>query len=189
MVNFFSLFDKMVHFKEQSTLWEDSFKSSDELCRTKDVQILDLVHHVTGLEKRIVKAEKIIGQKDQCSKFTVVLVESIFDLDRLKDMYQAQKKKNEETIGRLENELKNRPEVLNMPPLKTVFGKEAELQQELKQKETFIAGLKVEFQRALREMIIKQQNETAEYEARLEKLNKTIKNKNELLQKKRIERI
>ena len=33
-------------------------------------------------------------------------------------------------------------------------------------------------------MIIKQQNETAEYEARLEKLNKAIKNKNELLQKK-----
>ena len=49
-----------------------------------------------------------------------------------------------------------------MPPLKTVFGpKKAELQQELKQKETFILGLKVEFQRALREMIIKQQNETA----------------------------
>ena len=94
----FSLFDKMVHFKEQSTLWEDSFKASDELCRTKDVQILDLVHRVTGLEKRIVKTEKIIGQKDQlikdqCSKFTVVLVESISDLDRLKDMYQAQKKK------------------------------------------------------------------------------------------------
>ena len=41
---------------------------------------------------------------------------------------------------------------------------------------------------ALREMIIKQ-NETTKYEARLEKLNKTIKNKNELLQKKRIERI
>ena len=82
----------MVNFKEQSTLWEDSVKASDELCRTKDVQILDLVHHVTGLEKRIVKAEKIIGQKDQlikdqCSKFTVVLVESIFDLNRLKDMY------------------------------------------------------------------------------------------------------
>ena len=76
-----------------------------------------------------------------------------------------------------------------MSPLKTVFGKEAELQQELKQKETFIAGLKVEFQRALREMVTKQQNETAEYESRLEKLNKTIKNKNELLQKKRIERI
>ena len=104
-------------------------------------------------------------------------------------MYQDQNKKDEETIGRLENELKNRREVLNMPPLKTVFGKEAKLQQELKQKETFITGLKVEFQRALREMIIKQQNETAEYEARLEKLNKAIKNKNELLQKKRIERI
>ena len=38
-------------------------------------------------------------------------------------------------------------------------------------------------------MIIKQQNETAEYEARLEKLNKTIINRNELLQKERIERI
>ena len=133
-----------------------------------------------GLEKRIVETEKIIGQKDQlikdqCSKFTVVLAKSISDLDKLKD---------EETIGILENELKNRPEVLNMPPLKTVFGKEAEIQQELKQKETFIVGLKVEFQRALRDMIIKQQNETAKYEARLEKLNKTIKNKNELLQKK-----
>ena len=84
-----------------------------------------MVHHVTGLEKRTVETEKIIGQKDQCSKFTVVLVESISDLDRLKDMHQDQKKKDEETIGRLENELKNRPEVLNMPPLKTVFGKEA----------------------------------------------------------------
>ena len=73
----FYLFYKMVHFKEQSILWEDSFKSSDELCKTKDVQILDLVHRVTGLEKKIVKTEKIIGQKDQlikdqCSKFTVV---------------------------------------------------------------------------------------------------------------------
>ena len=48
-----SLFDKMVHFKEQSTLWEDSFTTRDELCRTKDVQILDLVHRVTGLEKKI----------------------------------------------------------------------------------------------------------------------------------------
>ena len=59
MVDFFSsLFDKMVHFKEQSTLWEDSFKSSDELCRTKDVQILYLVHRVTSLEKKIVEIEK-----------------------------------------------------------------------------------------------------------------------------------
>ena len=90
-------------------------------------------------------------------------------------MYQDQKKKDEETIGRLENELKKRPKVLNMPPLKTIFGQEAELQQELKQKETFIAGLKVDFVKKMREMIIKQQNETVEYETRLEKLNKTVK--------------
>ena len=76
-------------------------------------------------------------------------------------MYQAQKKKGEETIGILENEMKNKPEVLNLPPLKTVFGKEAEIRQELKQKETFIAGLKVEFENKMREMIIKQQNEIA----------------------------
>ena len=74
----FSLFDKMVHFKEQSTLWEDSFTASDGLCRTNDVQILDFVHHVTSLEKIIVETKKIIGQKDQlikdqCSKFSVVL--------------------------------------------------------------------------------------------------------------------
>ena len=82
----------MVHIKEQSTLWEDSFIASDKLCRTKYVQILDLVHLVTGLEKIIVETEKIIGQKDQlikdqCSKFTIVLAESISDLNRLKDMY------------------------------------------------------------------------------------------------------
>ena len=59
----FHLFDKMVHLKEQSTLWEDSFKASDELCRTKDVQILDLVHHVTGLEKRIVETEKKLARR------------------------------------------------------------------------------------------------------------------------------
>ena len=64
----FSLFDKMVHFKEQSTQWEDSFKASDKLCRTKDVQILDLVHRVTSLEKRIVETKTIIGQKDQLIK-------------------------------------------------------------------------------------------------------------------------
>ena len=88
----------MVYFKEQSTFWEDSLKASNELCRTKDVQILDLVHCVTGLEKRIVKPKKMIGQKDQlikdqCSEFTVGLAESISDLDKLKDMYQDQKKK------------------------------------------------------------------------------------------------
>ena len=55
----------------------------------------------------------------------------------------------------------------------------------MNKKETFIVGLKVEFQRELKEMIIKQQNETAEYEARLEKFNKTIK-KNELLQKREL---
>ena len=88
----------MVHLKEQSTLWEESFTASDKLCRTKDVQILDLVHCVTCLEKKIMETEKIIGQKDklikdQYSKFTVVLAKSISDLDRLKDMYQDKKKK------------------------------------------------------------------------------------------------
>ena len=33
----FSVFDKMVHFKEKYTLLEDSFKASDELCRTNDL--------------------------------------------------------------------------------------------------------------------------------------------------------
>ena len=76
-----------------------------------------------------------------------------------------------------------------MPPLKSVFGKEVELQQELKQKETILIVLKVEFENKIIEMIIKHQNETVGYETRLEKLNKTIKNKNELLKTKRIERI
>ena len=59
-------------------------------------------------------------------------------------------------------------EVLNMPTLQTVFGKESELLQELKQKETFIDALKVEFENKIKEMIIKHQNETVEYETKLE---------------------
>ena len=74
----FSLFDKLVHFKEQYTFWEDSFTSTYELCKTKNVQIIDFVHHVTGLQKKFVETEKIIGQKDksikdQCYKFSVIL--------------------------------------------------------------------------------------------------------------------
>ena len=45
----------------------------------------------------------------------------------------------------------------------------------MKQKEICIASLKVDFEKKMREIIIKQQNETAEYETRLGKLNKTIK--------------
>ena len=57
------------------------------------------------------ETKNIISQKDQlikdkCFKFTVVLVELISNLDKLKYMYQAQNKKDDETIGRLENELK-----------------------------------------------------------------------------------
>ena len=99
------------------------------------------------------------------------------------------KKNDEATIERLENELKNRPEVLNIPPLKSVFGKEAELHQELNQKETLITVFKAEFQNRIIEMTIKHQNEIAEYERRLENLNKAIKNKDEILETKGIERI
>ena len=48
----FSLFNKMVHFKEQSTFWEDSFTPRYRLRKTKDVQILYFVHCVTGLQKK-----------------------------------------------------------------------------------------------------------------------------------------
>ena len=52
-----------------------------------------------------------------------------------------------------------------------------------------ITILKDDFEKKIKEMIIKHQNETTKYETRLEKLNKTIKNKNELLKTKRIDRI
>ena len=72
------------------------------------------------------------------------------NLTESKTCFRVKRKKDEETIGRLENELKNMPEFLNMPPLKTIVGKEAELQQELKQKETFVVVLKVEFEKKIR---------------------------------------
>ena len=88
------------------------------------------MQHVTGLLRMIVEVEKIIGQKvkiikDQYSEFRVHLYEAIVEHDNLKYMSQAQKKNYEATIEKLENELKNKPEVLNIPPLKTIVGQEA----------------------------------------------------------------
>ena len=47
------------------------------------------------------------------------------EIDTLIEKYEDEKNKYVETIHRLENEMKNRPHILNIPPLKIVVNQEA----------------------------------------------------------------
>ena len=105
------------------------------------------------------------------------------------EMYEDQKKKDAETIQNLQNELKNRPEVLNVPPLNTVMGEEAKLHNELKKKEQLIDHLKDEFEHRCREKYIKLIVEIEEYKKIYPTMKKLISKKDELLEGKKIERI
>ena len=59
------------------------------------------------------------------------------------------RKKDVQTIERLEDELKHRPEVLDIPPLNTVFTKESGLITKVDNKNRIIERMKFEFQNSL----------------------------------------
>ena len=71
--------------------------------------------------------------------------------------------KDEQTIKRLEDELKHRPKVLDIPPLKTVMGQEARLMVEVEKKNRLIERMKARFQNSLAENHNKHQIEINEY--------------------------
>ena len=59
------------------------------------------------------------------------------------------RKKDEETIKRLEDELKHRPKVLDIPPLGTVIGQEAILTTEVSKLNRIIEIMKDDFKNSL----------------------------------------
>ena len=58
-------------------------------------------------------------------------------------------KKDEKNIKRLEDELKHRPKVLNIPPLRTFIDHEARLIAKVNKKNRVIEIMKVDFQNSL----------------------------------------
>ena len=80
-------------------------------------------------------------------------------------------KKYEETIKRLEGELKHLPEVLDIPPLRTVISQEAILTTEVNKLNKIIEIMKDDFKNSLVEEYNKHQLEINEYKKR----RKTLK--------------
>jgi hypothetical protein len=73
-------------------------------------------------------------------------------IDILKAMFEDSKDKYENTIRKLEEELRRRPEVLDIPPLQTVSTLVVdELNKKLKEKDNLLKILKVEFENKVKE--------------------------------------
>jgi len=91
------------------------------------------------------KYHAIVGLQCEVSEITK---ECKREIDNTKEMVEMSLATYESTTSNIQEELKRRPKVLNIPPLKTasnlVVG---ELKKSLKEKETFIEILKAEFEK------------------------------------------
>ena len=65
--------------------------------------------------------------------------------EKCREEYMVVRKKDEETIKRLEDELKHRPKVLDIPPLRTVIDQEAILTTEVSKLNKIIEIMKDDF--------------------------------------------
>ena len=121
-----------------------------------------------SLVKTVDSSRMIIAGKDS------VLQSLNKELDKIKDEFRKEnekcreeymvvRKKDEETIKRLEDEMKHWLEVLDIPPLRTVIGQEAILTSEVNKLKKIIEIIKVEFQNSLAEDYNKHQLEINEY--------------------------
>ena len=96
-------------------------------------------------------------------------------------------KKDEQTIKRLEDELKHRPEVLDIPPLNTVMGQEARLMAEVEKKNRLIERMKAQFENSLAESHNKHQLKINEYRKKEENMKNIIAKKDEEFKGKTVE--
>ena len=80
-----------------------------------------------------------------------------------KEEYMVFRKKDEETIKRLEDELKHRLEVLDIPPLRNVINQEAILTTKVNKLNIIIEIMKDDFKNSLVEEYNKHQLEINEY--------------------------
>ena len=129
-----------------------------------------MIGHVAWLHKGIKDNEeatgKYIDRKEKIiegisSQLCIVITEANIQIDTLKGIFRDVKENDETTKQRLEDELKKRPKFLNVPPLKTVVGMEAQLHRELKKKEELIEVLKDGFERNYKELYTKYKDEIA----------------------------
>ena len=95
------------------------------------MHIMDLTQSIVVLQKIVVdigenvrkninkKASVIEGLSKEVDK---IIADAKKENDKIFEMYEDQKKKDAETIETLQNELKNRLGVLNIPPINIVMG-------------------------------------------------------------------
>ena len=120
------------------------------------------------------------------------------ELERIEDEFKKENEKckveflvshtkDEQTIKRLQDELKHRPEVLDIPPLETVMGQEATLMAEVEKKNRLIERMKAQFENILAEIHNKHQLEINEYRKKEENMKNIIAKKDEELKGKTVE--
>ena len=96
-------------------------------------------------------------------------------------------KKDEETIKRLEDELKNQPEVLDITPLRIVIGQDATITIEVSKLNIIIEIIKGDFKNSLAKEYNKHQLEINEYRKKEENMKNIISKKDEELKGKIVE--
>ena len=97
--------------------------------------------------------------------------------EKCREEYIVVRKKDEQTIERLKDELKHRPDVLDIPPLNTVITQEARLTAEVNKKNRIIEIMKAQFQNSLAEDYSQLQLEINEYRKKEENMKNIIAKK------------
>ena len=112
-----------------------------------------------SLVKTVDSSRRIIEGKDYILQSLNKELEKIQDEfrkenEKCREEYMVFRKKDEETIKRLEDELKHHPEVLHIPPLRIVINQEAILTSEVNMLNIVIEIMKADFQNNLAETTI-----------------------------------
>lgn len=124
------------------------------------MHIMDLTQSIAALQKTVVdigeNERRRINSKDitiegLSKEVDKIIVDAKKQNDKIIEMNEDQKKKDTETLQTIQNELKNKLEAFNIPPLNNVMGQEEKLQNKLKVKESLIDHLKSKFEEKCKE--------------------------------------
>jgi len=121
-----------------------------------------------SLVKTVDSSRRIIAGKDSVLQSLNKELEKIQDEfrkenEKCREEYMVVRKKDEETIKRLEDELKHQLEVLGIPPIRIVIDQEAILTTEFNMLNIIIEIMKADFQNILAKDYNKHQLEINEY--------------------------
>ena len=119
----FILYDKMDHFKEQASYicnWAEE-------CLRKDDNILQWLKQIAALQKTIVdnhfRVDRIIKGKEEMVKLLSKEVDKHTDvaekaIQSMRVVYEEALEKANAEVSELKEELKKRPHVLSVPPVR-----------------------------------------------------------------------